>query len=80
MEGTGCVFKDDSLTIKGKLLLKRPKSFSIIAMNLETTEDVDKVIQQCEDIKKQISSAVNNETLPDTGIELAEKRINLPQK
>lgn len=55
MEGNGYIIKDEALSKKGKIEFHRPKSYSIIAMNLETTEDVDKVIRQCESIKEQMT-------------------------
>lgn len=55
MEGKGYIIKDEALCMKGKIKYNRPKSYSIIAMNLETVDDVDKVIRQCESIKKQIT-------------------------
>jgi hypothetical protein len=55
MEGKGYIIKDEALCRKGEFKVNRPKSYSIIAMNLETVDDVDKVIRQCESIKKQIT-------------------------
>lgn len=56
MEGKGYIIKDESLKMEGKIVFEKPKSYSIIAMNLETVEDVEKVIRQCEFVKEQITS------------------------
>lgn len=58
MEGNGYIIKDESQAMKGKVEFIKPKSYSIIAMNLETVDDVDKVIRQCESIKEQISGGL----------------------
>lgn len=55
MEGKGYFIKDESLTATGRIEFGKSKSCSIIAMNLETVEDVDKVIRQCESIKEQMT-------------------------
>lgn len=58
MEGNGYIIKDESLKAEGKIVFEKPKSYSIIAMNLETAEDVDKVIRQCESIKEQMTGGL----------------------
>ena len=58
MEGNRYIIKDESLAMIGKVEFIKPKNHSIIAMNLETVNDVDKVIRQCESIKEQISGGL----------------------
>lgn len=58
MEGNGYIIKDEALLTKGIIKFHKLKSHSIIAMNLETVEDVEKVIRQCESIKEQISGGL----------------------
>lgn len=58
MEGNGYTIKDESLAMIEKVEFIKPKSYSIIAMNLETTEDVEKVIRQCESIKEQMTGGL----------------------
>lgn len=41
--------------MKAIIAFERPKSFSVIALNLETVEDVEKVIRQCRSIKEQMT-------------------------
>lgn len=53
-EGKGVCFSNKNY-IKGTLHQLKSKSHSIIAMNLETVEDVDKVIGQCELIKQEFA-------------------------
>lgn len=53
MEGKGYIIKDEANTATGEIKFSRPKSYSIIAMNLETIEDVEKVIRQCESKKNR---------------------------
>lgn len=54
MEGKGYIIKDETISMKGKIEFNRPKSYSVLAMNLETVEDVEKVIRQCEFLKEQL--------------------------
>lgn len=63
MEGNGYIIKDDSLSVKAEIAFDRPKSYSIIAMNLETVEDVEKVIRQCESLKEQMTDGLNKGNL-----------------
>lgn len=58
MEEQGFIVKDDSLAMKARVIFEKPKSFSIIAMNLETVEDVEKVIRQCKSIKEQMTGGL----------------------
>lgn len=46
-------FYTDSL--KAKLVIKKSKSYSFMAMNLETVEDIDKAIHQLKMIREQIA-------------------------
>ena len=55
MEGNRYIIKDESLAMIGKVEFIKPKNYSIIAMNLETVNDVDKVISQCESIKEHMT-------------------------
>lgn len=55
MEGKRYIIKNDSLSMKAIIAFERPKSFSVIALNLETVEDVEKVIRQCRSIKEQMT-------------------------
>ena len=63
MEGKGYIIKDEAMSMAGKIESSRPKSYSIIAMNLETVEDVEKVIRQCESIKEQMTGGTNHKEL-----------------
>lgn len=58
MEGKGYIVKDDAMSVTGNIEFVRPKSYSVIALNLETMEDVDKVIRQCESIKNQMTGGL----------------------
>ena len=55
MEGKGYIVKDEAITATGVIKFSRPKSYSVTAKNLETVEDVEEVIRQCESIKEQMS-------------------------
>ena len=58
MEGKGYIIKDEAMAMTGNIEFVKSKSYSIIAMNLETVKDVDEVIRQCESIKEQISGGL----------------------
>lgn len=55
MEGKGYIIKDESVKMTGKINISKPKNYSVIALNLESVEDVEKVIRQCESIKEQMT-------------------------
>lgn len=55
MEGNRCIIKTESLKAEGEIVFKKPKSYSVIALNLETIEDVEKVIRQCESLKEKMT-------------------------
>lgn len=42
----------------GNLTVRQPKSHSIIALNLQTVEDVEQVIRQCEALKGQMQGGL----------------------
>lgn len=67
MEGNGYIIKDESLAMIGKVEFIKPKSYSIIAMNLETVDDVDKVIRQCESIKKELTGGSRKLSIVENG-------------
>lgn len=43
------------MCVTEKIKLNKLQSYSIIAMNLETVNDVEKVIRQCETLKVQMT-------------------------
>lgn len=45
----------------GNLTVRQPKSHSIIALNLQTVEDVEQVIRQCEALKGQMKGGLDGE-------------------
>lgn len=51
----------DNFSIRGKAVFSERKKYSVIAMNLETIEDVEKVIHQCELIRQEISGGLRND-------------------
>lgn len=55
MKENGYVTQEEHLGVKGKIEHIKPKSYSIVAMNLETVDDVDKVIRQCELVKEEMT-------------------------
>lgn len=67
MEGKGYIVKDDAMSMKGEIQLNRRKSYSVIAMNLETVDDVDEVIRQCESIKEQMTGGCWKPTINSDG-------------
>lgn len=54
---TGTYFNDKS-SLKCKSLIPERKKYSVIAMNLETGEDVEKVIHQRELIRQEITGGI----------------------
>lgn len=67
MEGNRCIIKDESLKAEGKIVFEKPKSYSVIALNLEAIEDVEKVIRQCESIKEQMTGGSHKLLIGETG-------------
>lgn len=67
MEGKGYIIKDESLKAEGKIVFEKPKSYSVIALNLETIEDVEKVIRQCESIKNQMTGGSLRLSIAENG-------------
>lgn len=67
MEGKGYIIKDEATTVTGVIKFSRPKSYSVIAMNLETVEDVEKVICQCESIKEQMAGGSRKLLIAENG-------------
>lgn len=67
MEEKGFFIKDESLAMTGKIEFHKPKSYSIIAMNLETVEDMEKVIRQCEFIKEQMADGSHKLSINKNG-------------
>ena len=67
----------------GNLTVRQPKSHSIIALNLQTVEDVEQVIRQCEALKGQMQGGSGEYRYPthkdDMGFlctDLTKSRIN----
>ncbi|WP_303224051.1 hypothetical protein [Butyricimonas faecihominis] len=52
---------DDKSSLKCKSLIPERKKYSVIAMNLETEEDVEKVIHQCELIRQEITGGYSSQ-------------------
>lgn len=67
MEGKRYIIKNDSLSMKAIIAFERPKSFSVIALNLETVEDVEKVIRQCDSIKEQMTGELHKLSINKNG-------------
>lgn len=53
------------------------KSHSIIALNLQTIDDVEQVIRQCEALKGQMQGGSSSLKLSDNKITLASKPIKI---
>lgn len=51
-------YVDKDGTTNGNLTFRQPKSHSIIALNLQTVEDVEQVIRQCEALKGQMQGGL----------------------
>ena len=51
----------DDCSIRGKAVFPERKKYSVIAMNLETAEDIEKVIPQCELIRQEITGGLRND-------------------
>lgn len=60
MEKDGYMIFDNNISMEGKMKSIKPKSHSITAMNLETIEDVDKVIHQCELLKEEMTNELSD--------------------
>ena len=55
------VYFDDKSSLKCKSLIPERKKYSVIAMNLETVEDVEKVIHQCELIRQEMTGVYSSQ-------------------
>lgn len=76
-------YVDKDGTTNGNLTFRQPKSHSIIALNLQTVEDVEQVIRQCEALKGQMQGGSGEYRYPthkdDMGFlctDLTKSRIN----
>lgn len=61
MEGNGYII--EHMALRAKVIFEKNKSYSVIALNLETVEDVEKVIRQCELLKEQIDDGLTKDYL-----------------
>lgn len=85
MEKKGYSVELVNMAMKGTFEFKKPKSYSVVAMNLETIEDVDVVIRQCESIKeymmskKSIDGIKTRDFLEVPEIRFTEERDSVPE-
>lgn len=49
-------------SIRGNIIIPRIKSYSIIAMNIETLDDVQAVIHQCKLVESRLLDELKNTT------------------
>lgn len=63
----------DDGSIRGKAVFSERGKYSVIAMNLETVEDVEKVIHQCELIRQEITGGCEKWDFKRSGEYISQK-------